>query len=97
MPFPDRLIQVMPLFIFQVSPALSPDDPAWGDVPPTAELLVRAPSAEEARRLAAQVAPAVAERAQLYRVTEVNYGDAFRMAGPKGVIATLPISRRRRG
>ncbi len=82
----------MPLIVFSVTPvrALA----AGGDWPTDAhrgELLVRAFSPTDARQAIMEdrryAHPAVLS-SDLYEVREVNFGEAFREAGPRGVIAS---------
>jgi len=80
----------MALAVFVVSPILGAQAPLWAPGVAADTLLVRAYSPTDARLAIAEDPrfshPAFLS-AELYRVTEANFGDAFRNAGPRGVIA----------
>jgi hypothetical protein len=87
--------KAMPLSIFSIAPTSGRDDPRRMGERFHGEIIVRAHSAQDAREVAAADMPLDAhliERDDLYRVVEVNYGDAFRNAGPRGVIARFKYS-----
>ena len=81
------------LAIFSIVPIGSRSGPRWDGARFFGEVLVRAFSAADARSIAS-IAPSIGSDhfldETLYRVVEVNYGEAFLAAGPRGLIVSLP-------
>ena len=80
------------LAIYSIAPTGPRSGSKWEDAPFYGEVLVRAESDADARNLAAGMpisgSPHFFDET-LYRVREVNYGEAFLAAGPRGVIVRL--------
>ena len=82
----------MTLWIFKLVAAPA-DDARWNGNGSPGEAVVRAKSAMDAREVAAQssiVGAHLFRDSGLYRVVEMNYGDDFRIAGPRGLIIGIP-------
>jgi hypothetical protein len=80
----------MALAIFVLTPIIAAGAPPWPPGVSSDTLLVRAYSPTDARLAIAEDAryshPAFLSE-ELYRVVEAYFGDAFRDAGPRGVVA----------
>ena len=80
------------LAIYSIAPIPPRSGSKWEDSQFYGEVLVRAESDIDARLLAAEMpvsgSPDFFDET-LYRVREVNYGEAFLAAGPRGVIVRL--------
>jgi hypothetical protein len=87
------------LSIFSIVPIAPRNDPKWNEARFRGEVLVRAESGTEARAIAA-AAPNIGSHhfhdETLYVVREVNYGEGFLAAGPRGVISVCPRTTRPR-
>ena len=68
----------------------------WQEAPFYGEVLVRAEDAADARAIASRartIGSAHFLDEALYRVSEVNYGEDFFAAGPRGLILSVPTRK----